>query len=75
MNPATLTPAEAMDRISASESEIRAPGVHRLALFGSVLRGTWRVFRRLSDRGFWQKRKMSFEPREYLRHILAKADP
>jgi len=34
-----LTPAQAIERLMASEGEIRALGVQRLALFGSVLRG------------------------------------
>lgn len=38
MEPAPLTRAEAIRRIHAAESEIRALGVERLALFGSVLR-------------------------------------
>jgi uncharacterized protein len=37
--PPVLTHAEAVDRLSAHEPEIRALGVSRLALFGSVLRG------------------------------------
>lgn len=38
MNPAGLTRAEAVERLVASERELRALGVQRLALFGSVLR-------------------------------------
>lgn len=34
-----LTAAEAVRRLEAAEPEIRALGVQRLALFGSVLRG------------------------------------
>jgi len=34
-----LTREQAVERLVASESEIRALGVERLALFGSVLRG------------------------------------
>jgi uncharacterized protein len=39
MLPPVITHAEAVDRLSAHEPEIRALGVSRLALFGSVLRG------------------------------------
>jgi predicted nucleotidyltransferase len=39
MNPASLTRKETFERIRASEPELRALGVQRLALFGSVLRG------------------------------------
>ena len=39
MRTETLTRDDAVKRILASEDEIRALGVHRLALFGSVLRG------------------------------------
>ena len=39
MNTRRLTRDEAMERLVASEREIRALGVQRLALFGSVLRG------------------------------------
>ena len=39
MGSTSLTRAEALDCISASETEIRALGVARLALFGSVARG------------------------------------
>lgn len=39
MKPTPLTREEAEERLVASESEIRALGVQRLALFGSVLRG------------------------------------
>ncbi|MGH7335048.1 MAG: nucleotidyltransferase family protein [Candidatus Rokuibacteriota bacterium] len=39
MNTGRLTREEAVERLLASESEIRALGVQRLALFGSVLRG------------------------------------
>ena len=39
MLPPVLTRAEAVERLSAHEAEIRALGVIRLALFGSVLRG------------------------------------
>jgi len=39
MGSTSLTRAEALDCISASETEIRALGVTRLALFGSVARG------------------------------------
>lgn len=38
MNAGRLTRREAVDRLAASEREIRALGVQRLALFGSVLR-------------------------------------
>lgn len=38
MNPTGLTRAEAVERLVASERELRALGVQRLALFGSVLR-------------------------------------
>jgi len=34
-----LTRDEAVRRLQEAESEIRCPGVERLALFGSVLRG------------------------------------
>jgi uncharacterized protein len=37
-----LTKDEARERLIGVEPEIRALGVHRLALFGSVLRGTAR---------------------------------
>jgi len=37
--PAVLTAAEAQARLAACASEVRALGVVRLALFGSVLRG------------------------------------
>jgi len=39
MEVAPLTREEAVQRLVASEPEIRALGVERLALFGSVLRG------------------------------------
>mgnify|MGYP002392225384 CR=1 FL=1 len=39
MKATTLTRDEALRRILAAEPEIRAFGVRRLALFGSVLRG------------------------------------
>ena|SRR5438067_10401727 len=39
MEMTPLTREEAVERLVASESEIRALGVERLALFGSVLRG------------------------------------
>ena len=39
MNATPLTREEAVERLTASEPEIRALGVQRLALFGSVLRG------------------------------------
>ena len=39
MNTRRLTREEAVERLVASEREIRALGVQRLALFGSVLRG------------------------------------
>ena len=39
MNTRGLTREEAVERLVASEREIRALGVQRLALFGSVLRG------------------------------------
>jgi len=42
MTPMSLTRKQAVERLRASESEIRALGVERLALFGSVLRGTAR---------------------------------
>jgi len=38
----SLTRKQAVERLRASESEIRALGVERLALFGSVLRGNAR---------------------------------
>lgn len=38
MGPAPLTQQEASSRLVASEGEIRALGVARLALFGSVVR-------------------------------------
>ena len=38
-----LTREQAMDRLIACEQEIRALGVQRLALFGSVARGEARV--------------------------------
>lgn len=38
MKPRGLTREEAVERLLASEREIRALGVQRLALFGSVLR-------------------------------------
>ncbi len=38
-----LTSAQAIERLTACESEIRALGVQRLALFGSVLRGEARA--------------------------------
>jgi uncharacterized protein len=39
MEATPLTRAKALDRITAHESNIRALGVARLALFGSVARG------------------------------------
>jgi predicted nucleotidyltransferase len=39
LNRKRLTREEAIKRLLASEGEIRALGVERLALFGSVLRG------------------------------------
>lgn len=39
MNTGRLTRADAVERLIASEREIRALGVERLALFGSVLKG------------------------------------
>ncbi len=39
MPSTSLTRDQAIRRIMAAEAEIRALGVHRLALFGSVLRG------------------------------------
>lgn len=39
MTPSHLTREEAVRRLVASEPEIRALGVERLAMFGSVLRG------------------------------------
>jgi predicted nucleotidyltransferase len=38
-----LAREEAIKHLIAAEPEIRAPGVHRLALFGSVARGHARV--------------------------------
>ena len=38
MGPAPLTQQDASSRLAASEGEIRALGVARLALFGSVVR-------------------------------------
>jgi predicted nucleotidyltransferase len=43
MPEAPLTREEAIHRLTASESEIRAPGVLRLALFGSVARSEARA--------------------------------
>lgn len=43
MNTKPLTRDEAMKRLLAIEAEVRALGVHRLALFGSVLRNEARV--------------------------------
>ncbi len=39
MNTLPLSRIEATERLTTAESEIRALGVQRLALFGSVLRG------------------------------------
>lgn len=39
MDTNVLTRAEAIERLTAAESEIRGLGVERLALFGSVVRG------------------------------------
>jgi predicted nucleotidyltransferase len=39
MNTSRLTREDAVERLIASEREMRALGVERLALFGSVLRG------------------------------------
>ena len=39
---AALSRAQVTDRLVAAEHDIRAQGVERLALFGSVLRGTAR---------------------------------
>lgn len=43
MEPARLTREHAIERLRASEAEIRALGVAHLSLFGSVLRGEARV--------------------------------
>jgi uncharacterized protein len=43
MKAEVLTREEALRRLLASEPEIRAFGVRRLALFGSVLRGEARI--------------------------------
>ncbi len=43
MGKAALTRSEALDCLTASESEIRALGVARLAIFGSVARGQARA--------------------------------
>jgi predicted nucleotidyltransferase len=43
MNPRCLTREDAVERLVASERDIRALGVRRLALFGSVLRGEARA--------------------------------
>jgi uncharacterized protein len=43
MNATTITREEALRRILAAEPEIRAFGVRRLALFGSVLRDEARI--------------------------------
>lgn len=40
MQSPVLSRADAVQRLSAIEDEIRGPGVTRLALFGSVLHGT-----------------------------------
>jgi len=42
MESTPLSREEAIERLAASEAEIRALGVKRLALFGSVLRGAAR---------------------------------
>ena len=39
MSPTPLTREHAIERLRAAEAEIRAFGVRRLALFGSVVRG------------------------------------
>jgi len=116
MQSAVTDRTQTASRLAACEGDIRALGVVRLALFGSVLRGqthdgsdvdflvqfapgtkTYGRFLALSELlearlgrhvelvttealspssapGFWRKRKMSFEPRDYLRHILVEAD-
>jgi hypothetical protein len=113
---ASLTREEAVRRLVASEPEIRALGVQRLACsarscaagpapiatsiswYSSRRRPRrsitfWRCpicwkrvsnaessssrlrrCRRSSVRAFWPKRRMSFEPLDYLRHILVEAD-
>jgi hypothetical protein len=43
MNPVPLTRARVEERLRAAEREIRALGVARLALFGSVLHGSARL--------------------------------
>ncbi len=43
MKPERLTREEAIERVRTSEAEIRALGVVRLALFGSVIRGEARA--------------------------------
>lgn len=43
MSPAPLTREHTIKRLIASEAEIRALGVERLALFGSVARGEARI--------------------------------
>jgi predicted nucleotidyltransferase len=42
MRPSPLTKEQAIQRLLATESEIRALGVERLALFGSLVRGETR---------------------------------
>jgi predicted nucleotidyltransferase len=112
----SLSREQAVDRLLASAAEIRALGVERLALFGSVVRNEARpdsdvdllvrfapgaktfehflalcelLESRLGRRvelvttealspflgpESWRRRWMSFEPRDYLRHILVEAD-
>lgn len=54
---------QAAERLSGCLEEVRALGVVRLALFGSVLRG------QPGPDSDVEKHRMSFEPRDYLRHI------
>jgi hypothetical protein len=77
--PAPLSREQAIEGLVEAESEIRALGVQRLALFGSVARSEARIdsetglrsrrYRRSLGRIYSRKRKMFFAPREYLRHI------
>jgi uncharacterized protein len=49
MTNGALSREEAISRLQAAEAEIRRLGVHRLALFGSVLRGE--ALQRILDQG------------------------
>ena len=76
----TLSREEAIQRLRSIEPEIRRLGVRRLALFGSVLRNQARadsdvdVLVEFAPTEKKPRQRMSFEPRDYLHHILLEVE-